>query len=370
MRVAAQEQFGDNVERAGLRFSPFDAPSRDEWMPLMGRFAELDFESAHAVMVGEFFAGLDVSAELPRLIELVDGWRPDLIVRESWEFGSTLVAESRDIPIARVGLGLSHVESESIEIAAPKVDQARRKLGLPPDSDGERLRESPYLTMVPEVLERPDSAAGRRPHRFGYPVREGSKPLPDPWGGGPEPLVYLTFGSVAAAAHLPYFPDVYLAAIEAIAALPVRLLVTIGDAERDAAELGALPGNVHVETWVPHDVAVRSAAVVICHGGFGSMLGTLAHGVPLVVVPVFSLDQWANGEAVSRAKAGLLLADDPADRGALALPSERVIDGLAAAVERIIDDDFFRRGARDVATAVGSLPPVDDAVDLLEGLVA
>jgi len=364
--VAAQEQFGANVERAGLSFQPLGAPAPEDWMPLMGGFAELDFEVAHATMVGEFFAGLDVAAALPGLTECVDRWSPDLIVRETWEFASTVVAEARGIPIARVALGLAAVEDESARIAAANVDEARRKLGLPADPTGERLRASPGLTMVPEVLEDP-SAPGDR-HRFRYPAdtkrsvaRDESRPEHDP-------LVYLTFGSVAAGSHLPYYPELFRAAIAALARLPVRLLVTVGDADRDAAELGALPGNVTVETWVRHDDVARAADVVVCHGGFGSTLGTLAHGTPLVVVPVFSLDQWANGEAAARSGAGLMLADDPAGRGSLDLPSGDVVDALAATVERVLTESSYRRAAERVARSMGALPSVDASVGLLEGL--
>ena len=62
-------------------------------MPLMGSFAELDLETADRLMIGEFFAGIDLRAELPGLRAIVARDRPDLILRESWEFGSTLVAD-------------------------------------------------------------------------------------------------------------------------------------------------------------------------------------------------------------------------------------------------------------------------------------
>ena len=368
VKVAAQEQFGGNVERAGLDFVPFDAPPSEEWMPLMAEFAKLDFESANAVMIGEFFAGLDVTAELPRLTAFAEDWRPDLIVRESWEFASTIVGDLHGIPMARVGLGMPTIEEETITLAAPSVDGARRRAGLPPDPDAARLREPPLLTMVPELLGTAWPAGTESAHRFRFDVADEPAPLPDWWPGLDGPLIYLSLGSVAAGAHLPYFPDLYRAAIEPLAALPVRLLVTVGDADRDAAELGPLPANVHVETWVPHDDAAAAADAVVCHGGFGSTLGTLAHGTPLIVIPVFSTDQWANGEAVARAGAGVVLADDPGTRGALALPSASVIGGLPGAVERVLEAGSCRAAAEAVATAMRSLPPVEAAAELLAGI--
>lgn len=366
VRIAAQEQFSGNVERAGFVPAPFDAPAREEWMPLMDEFSELDFRSAHEVMIGRFFGELDVRAELPRLGAFVERWRPDLIVRESWEFGSTIIAERHRIPIARIGLGIAALEDETIALAARGVDAAGRAAGLPPDPEGARLAAAPHLTTVPVQLDPPGASAGSI-RRFRYESAEPSA-LPPWWHDDDRPIVYLTFGSVAAGAHLPFYPTLYRAAIEVLAPLPIRLLVTIGDPERDAAELGALAANVHVETWVNHDDAAAAADVVVCHGGFGSTLGTLVHGTPLVVVPVFSSDQWDNAEAAVRTGAGVALADDRSARKALELPSDEVISGLASAVESVRRDGRFRSAAEDVATAMNALPETRDAVDLLEAI--
>ncbi len=368
--VAAQRQHAGNVERAGLAFTPFDDPPPEEWMPLLGQFGELDMATADRVMIGKFFAGIDVRAELPGLRATVERRRPDLIVRESWEFGSTLVAELDRIPIARVGLGQAEFEEMSIEAAAPELDEARAALGLPPDPAGERLRAMPYLTMIPEALENPASTLPPRTHRFRFGVSEAAAALPDWWPGNDDPLVYLTFGSVAAAPHLPFFPDLYRSAIDELAPLPVRLLVTVGDATREIEELAPLPPNVHVETWVPHDDAARAAAAIVCHGGYGSTLGALANRVPLVVLPLFSGDQWANGDAVARVGAGISLAGDRPSRRSLGLPPAESVGALAAAVEAVLADAAYGREAGRIADAMRALPPVGGSVEVLAAIAA
>ncbi len=194
--------------------------------------------------------------------------------------------------------------------------------------------------------------------------------LPDWWPGNDDPLVYLTFGSVAAGEHLPYYPELYRLAIAALSALPVRLLVTVGDAARDIGELGEVPPNVHVETWVTHDEVARRAEAIVCHGGFGSTLGALAHGTPLVVLPLFSSDQWANGAAVARVGAGITVADDPSARNVLDLPPVETIDAVAGAVTSILGDGSYRRGADRIAAGMRALPPVDESVRLLEAIAA
>ena len=368
--VSAQRQFEGNVTLFGLPFSPVDEPARDEWMPLMAKFAKFDIDTADGAMISRFFAGLDLRAELPALRALVESWRPDVIVRESWEFGSTLVAELHQIPIVRVGLGLAEIEESSIRLAAPEVDKARAEEALPSDPEGERLADAPFMTTIPAELEDPTVTAPARTSRFRFEVTAGGEELPDWWPGNEDPLVYLSFGSVAAGSHLPYYPALYRLAIEALSPLPIRLLVTVGDGARGIEELGAAPPNVHLETWITHDDVARRADVIVCHGGFGSTLGSLAHGAPLVILPLFSGDQWANGEAVVRAGAGVTVADDRTVRNVLDLPGPETLGRLAGAVTSVLNDSSYRREARRIAEAMQVLPPVDESVQLLEEAAA
>jgi UDP:flavonoid glycosyltransferase YjiC (YdhE family) len=256
-----------------------------------------------------------------------------------------------------------------MKIAAPAMDKVRAELGLAPDPAGKRLAATPYMTMMPAELEDPATPAPLQVRRFRFEVNPRSEELPDWWPGNQDPLVYLTFGSVAAGAHLPYYPALYRTAIEALAPLAIRILLTVGDAEREIAELGEVPSNVHVETWVPHDDVARRADVIVCHGGFGSTLGALAHGTPLVVLPLFSNDQWENGEAVARAGAGITVADDASERKVLDLPGPTTTGELARAVTSVLEDPTYRREAVRVADAIRALPSVDESVQFIEGIV-
>ena len=225
--------------------------------------------------------------------------------------------------------------------------------------------------MVPAALEHP-VMPGSEALRFAQPATAAADPaasaaLPDWWPGNDDPLVYLTFGSVAAASHLPYFPALYRAAIDALAPLPVRVLLTIGD-DRDHAELGPLPANVHVERWVAHDTVVAHAAVVVGHGGYGTTMGTLRDGVPLVVLPLFSLDQWANAAAVAAAGAGIALDAERATRNVLGLPSAATSASSARPCAGCSRTRRYRAGAVRIADAMAALPPVDAAVDTLAAL--
>jgi MGT family glycosyltransferase len=218
--------------------------------------------------------------------------------------------------------------------------------------------------MLPEAVELPTAPIAQVVRRFRTELPRTVSPLPDWWPGNDDPLVYLTFGSVTAAAHLPYFPGIYRAAIDALAPLPIRLLVTIG-AARDLSELGPLPDNVQVEQWIPHDVVTPRADVVVCHGGYGSTFGTLAHGVPLVVLPLFSTDQWANADAVARAGAGVAITGDLLTRRASDPPGPDTVAELRPAVQRVLGDSSYRAAAARIADAIRELPLVDRAVETL-----
>lgn len=326
-------------------------------MPLMAEFAEQGIDRANASMIREFFARVDTRAALPALRAIVADYEPDVIIRESWEFASTLVSEPFGIPLARVGLGLASVEELTIEIASPTLDELRAGLGLAPDPDGDRLRGTPYLTAVPELLDDHASALAGPAYRFSpaTPATGATLPHAEWWPAHDGPLVYVTFGSVTAAKHLPYYPDLYVRAIEALEGLDIRILMTLGEA-RDPHELGSLPPNVR---------DASQAAAIVTHGGFGSTLGSLRHGVPLILVPLFSVDQWANAAAVRRVGAGIALDTDRPTRTVLGLPAAEVMRGLGPAVERVLADPSYRAEAARIAAADRSAPTVGAAIEEL-----
>jgi hypothetical protein len=116
--VAAQDHFEENVARTRLPFAPVGAPKPEEWMPLLPTFARLRLDEGHDRMVAECFGAIDVNAMLPGLRRVADEWRPDLIVRESWEYGSTIVAEERGIPLAQAARIAAAIR------ALPPIDEA------------------------------------------------------------------------------------------------------------------------------------------------------------------------------------------------------------------------------------------------------
>jgi UDP:flavonoid glycosyltransferase YjiC (YdhE family) len=365
VRVAAPRSRGAIVERMGLRLQPCADPAEEDLARLVASLAEMSQRDGHAHMMAVGFPRVAARAVMADMVEIAEAWRPDIVVRESQEYAGALAAEHARIPHVRVALGLAAQEDETLSTVAASVDELRAELGLPGDPDASALRDSAYLTPVPLVLEEPGADGPAATYRF-RERRNGPRSaaaLPDWWDGREGPVVYLTFGSVAALLGL--FPRVYRAAIEALAGVPARILVTIGD-DADPAELGPLPPNVHVERWVPQEAILDHAAAVVCHGGYGSVLGALAAGVPVVALPLFADDQWRNARRVAALGAGIALDGDRGpERRMLAGPRPDIFALLGEAVEAAIGDHRHRRSARHIADAIDALPPVDAAVDVL-----
>src|SRR3954451_4022110 len=95
--VVAQRQHEANVARTGLPHAPVDDPDPSEWRSRLGEFMSMTIDDANCATVAEFFARIDTTAALPGLRAVVESWRPDVIVRETWEYASTLVADLYDV---------------------------------------------------------------------------------------------------------------------------------------------------------------------------------------------------------------------------------------------------------------------------------
>jgi UDP:flavonoid glycosyltransferase YjiC (YdhE family) len=368
VRVATQRSRTGVLARTGLPVLAFDDPLEHEMASLFAARGAATFAQANDGMAREMFGRIAARAALPGALAAVESFRPDVVVRESCEFAGALAAERHGLPHVRVNLGLASMEEWILDLAAGPLEELRAERGLAADPGAERLRGGPALTLVPPSLDDPAVAGGRAGLRYRHPAPPAPTPADSlgPWAQGEDPLVYVSFGSVAGG--VGYFPALYRAAIDALAPLGVRVLVTTGQAA-DPAELGALPANVHAERWVPQDEVAARASAVVCHGGSGSVLGALAHGLPPVVVPLFAVDQWINAHRVAAIGAGAAVhgSADPGRR-ALALPESEVTARLADVVGAVLEAPGTRLAARRVAAEMASLSHVERAPEALRAL--
>ena len=346
--VAGPGELREPLLGAGLPHAPFGHPGDESLAPFWARLKTVPAEEQAAIFIREIFAGANSRAAYPSLLETVRTWRPQLIVRDSVEFAALVAAEVSGVPHVRVAVHQWPMEQNVCALAAAPVDVLRELAGLVAD-DGASLRAEPIFTAFPESFEGPMPSGSWRVHRvapaLAAPPTAGAGFEPDRDG---LPLVYITFGTIAST--LPEGKALYKIALEAVAQLPVRALVTTGRGF-DVAALGVLPANVRVEAWVPQAEVLHHAAALVCHGGAGTVLGGLAAGVPQVVVPV-GADQPFNAQSVASLGAGL------------ALPKPDT-EALRSAIQRLLNEPEFRRSARAVAAEMAALPSMDTAVNAL-----
>jgi hypothetical protein len=219
------------------------------------------------------------------------------------------------------------------------------------------MRAMPYLTSFPAAL---DGSPFPTTIRFHSPRRPQAA-LPDWWDGSQAPLIYLTFGTVLG--FMTIAVDVYRTALEALADVDARVLLTIGR-RFDQAALGAAPDHVHVEAWVEQDRVLEEAALVVCHGGSGTVYGALAAGVPVVTVPLFA-DQFDNGRRIAAAGAGLTVNARHDCRVAIGVDDA---PRIAATVAEALMTPALARRASEIGAQMAQTTAADVAVaELLHG---
>ncbi|MFE6734013.1 glycosyltransferase [Microbacterium sp. NPDC057650] len=147
-------------------------------------------------------------------------------------------------------------------------------------------------------------------------TERGSAPVPR--ADGERPLVLVSLSSVWQRKQ----DDVYRRVITAIGALPVRAVVT-----RSAPQTplrGEFPANVEVRGRSSHAEILPHAALVIGHGGHSTTLAALAHGVPVLALPMNrTSDQPLIGRIVESQGVGRMLP-----RSVLAPELKNAIAGL------------------------------------------
>jgi UDP:flavonoid glycosyltransferase YjiC (YdhE family) len=346
--VATRESTADRVRAAGYEVWPFaDAPA-GERAAIFAALRDLPTEDANLRVGVEVFAGLDTRAALRGVLDVCAAWRPHVVLAEVSEFAGLLAGAHLGIPVVTAAITLGSTEHRFMDAVLRELDDVREERGLdvgaPPAA---------HFTLAPPLLEHPDAPGPEHVRRFRERNGLAPAPPPDRWDGADDPLVYVTFGSVAP--QRDYFPRLYRAAIDALAPLPLRVLVTVGR-DRDPDELGALPPNVHVEHWIPQADVLPHAAAMLCHGGFGTVRGALAAGVPLVVLPLFA-DQPYNAQRVAEIGAGIALA-----QGA------EGVSGAADAVRAVLAEPSYAERAAAVAADTRALPTADSAVAILHDL--
>ena len=257
--------------------------------------------------------------------------RPDLLVFEQTNVGAAMAAYATGVRASCLAIvGWGHQWSRIYDAVAAMVR-------APGSGALAEVLIDPHPPFLAEVAATPPfPSLAMRPTAWSP---DGEAPT---WLLGPRraPRVYLTMGTVFGQVDL-----LRSAALE-IADSGCEVLVATGPGIEPGA-LGRLPAMVHVEQEVPQAQLLPHVDLVVHHGGTGTVIGSLASGLPQVIMPQ-GADQFWNAEHLAAEGAcRIVRADAPPGT-------------TAAAVTALTQPEApEREAARRLGAIVAAMPSPD-----------
>lgn len=349
--VAGRRSVAPAIEAEGFTAIATGGPERT---PERGPLPPIDMAHEDRVL-REGFAGRGARRRAAEMLGVCAAWPPDLLVCDELDFGSMVVAERLGIPHATV-LVMAAGSFVRHALVAEPLNELRAEHGLPADPDLAMLSRYLVLSPFPASLRDPACPLPATAHAFRARANEPEAGGADaPWLARADgrPIVYFTLGTVYNRAC----GDLFERVLAALSELPVHVVATVGR-DIDPAEVGSWEGSVHVERFIAQSRILPHCALVVSHGGSGTVTGALAHGVPLLLMPM-GADHPQNAARCAALGAARVL--DPAAATATRLRRE---------VSELLADEACRRAAARLRLEVAALPGPEWAVSLLERLAA
>ena len=353
MAFASGEPVAGDAEAEG--FKAFRVgPATDSVEPHARRVralaASLPPSQIRSFVFTELFVRVELEPRANDLFNIVEQWAPHVVVHDVAEFAAPLVATMVGIPYVEHSYGPA-IQNHVIRAAGDATAPFWSSHGLAPHPLGGLYRYL-YLDVCPPSLQVPEPVADAVQGIRTVETRPPATQLPwlDALGG--RPIVYVTLGTV-----YNRNLDVFRALLDGLRDEPLNLVVTVGK-QNDPAMLGPQPSNVHVHRFVPQERVLPHCAAVVTHGGAGSMLGALAFGLPLLIVPQ-GADHFYNADRAVAAGAAVQL-----------MPDRLTADSACAAVRMLLHDDTYREAAHRIESEFDAMPDPLQAVETLERLIA
>ena len=230
----------------------------------------------------------------------------------------------------------------------------RKSLGLPPvRSLFSYIQKLPKILVMTSRAFDPKTEAGPNTRYIGPILDDPSwaEAWQSPWPADQtDPLVVVGLSTT-----YQHQEELLQNVLDAMEGLRVRGLVTLGPT-LDKGQF-KIPSNVVVRQSVPHAQVFPLASAVVTHGGHGTVIRALAHGVPIVCIP-FGRDQPANAARIVATGVGLKL-DKQAD-----------VASIRQAIQRVISEPTFGDNARKLGKIISEDARHSTGVQELEQVAA
>jgi UDP:flavonoid glycosyltransferase YjiC (YdhE family) len=304
--------------------------------------------------VRESYARRIAGERADAILTVCGEWQPDVLVRDEMDFGAVVAAERLGLPHATI-LCIASGSFVPNSLVLEPLNELRAEHDLLPDPELTMLSRYLVLSPFPPSFRDPAFRPPPTTHAYRAEAPDISTDDAAPFcfeGLSDAPIVYLTFGTIFNLES----GDLFERALAGLRELPARIVVTVGR-ELDPESLGPQPQNVYVRRYIPQSRLLPHCSLVVSHGGSGSVISALRHGLPMVLLPM-GADQPLNAERAEQLGVAKML--DAVD----ATPAT-----LREAAATVMSDPTYRKNAERIRDEIDALPGPEYAVALLERLV-
>jgi UDP:flavonoid glycosyltransferase YjiC (YdhE family) len=318
-----------------------------------GRDPKMDtaFEQQAAQLMA-IAAGLEIALDVR---DVVAELRPELMIVDCMLPAGLAAGESTGTPtvsLVHFPYGLARTQmlrgAGSWTTDRAQLNSTRLGLGLELATDDLAAWESAemLLVTVPAWFDLTADYPANVVHAGPLGVTRAPQERSTPEG---RPLVLLSFSTTVMQGQEALIQRV----CDALDGQAVDAILTLGPAV--SAEAIRTPRKIEASPYADHDQLLPRCAAVVTHGGLGTTLRALAHGKPLLLLPL-GRDQQFNAGRVVELGAGICL------------PIEASPGEIASALVELLAQPQYSDAATDAATAIAAGEPDETATEALLSL--
>ncbi|MFE0253853.1 macrolide-inactivating glycosyltransferase [Streptomyces sp. NPDC059010] len=312
----------------------------------------------------------DAIQALPQLIEAYDGDEPDLVLHDITSYPARVLAHRWGVPAVSLSPNLVAWEGYEEEVAEPMWAEPKQtergqayyrrfrtwleENGLTPDPDAFGGRPDRSIVLIPRALQPNADRVDESVHSF-VGACQGDRAAEGDWQrpADAEKVALVSLGSA-----FTKQPAFYRECVKAFGELPGWHLVLQVGRHVDPAELGDVPANVEVRSWVPQLAILKQADLFVTHAGAGGSQEGLATATPMIAVPQ-AVDQFGNADMLQALGVARHVPTEEATAEAL---REIALD--------VVEDPEVARRLKDIQADMAHEGGTERAADLIEAELA
>ncbi|MET9459187.1 macrolide-inactivating glycosyltransferase [Streptomyces canus] len=308
----------------------------------------------------------DAIQALPQQVEAYAGDRPDLVLHDITAYPARILAHRWGVPAISLSPNLVAWRGYEKEVAEPMWAEPKKSergqayyarfqnwleengIALHPDTFVGRPDRS--LVLIPKALQPNADRVDESVYTF-VGACQGDRGAEREWQ---RPATAEKVALVSLGSSYTRRPDFYKECVRAFGDLPGWHLVLQIGRHVDPAELGTVPDNVEVRSWVPQLAILKQADLFVTHAGAGGSQEGLATATPMIAVPQ-AVDQFGNADMLQGLGAARRIDTEEATAAA-----------LKAAALALVEDPGVARKLKEIQAEMAQEGGTRRAADLIE----